>query len=141
MRSRTLLWIAFGVIVFHILGHTMGHFTWKETEDARLLTIIEDMYIHKFEFMGKQQTLGGHHDGYSLLFGIMLLTFAALTWMMAREMNRHAQLKPILLVTGVALIACGIVETIYFFALAGGSSLVAGILHAVVYFREARVSR
>ena len=119
----------------------MGHFTWKDTEDVKLLSIIQDMYSHQFDFMGKQQTLGGHHDGYSLLFGIMLVTFAALTWMIARSLNHNSQLKSILLVTGLALIVCGIVETIYFFALAGGSSLLAGILQTVVYFKEGSVGK
>ena len=141
MKSRTLLWIAFGVIVFHILGHTMGHFTWKETDDTKLLAIIDDMYSHEFKFMGKQQTLGGHHDGYSMLFEITLILFAVLTLMIARKIERESYLKSILLVTGVALIACGIVELVYFFALAGGTSLLAGALHMLVYFRETQTSK
>ena len=72
MKSRTLLFISFGFIVFHIIGHTMGHFTWKQVDDQALLETIHNMYTQKFEFMGKQQTLGGHHDGFSLLFEVLL---------------------------------------------------------------------
>jgi hypothetical protein len=138
MKSRTLLWIAFGVILFHIVGHTMGHFTWKQTDDTVLAGIINEMYSHQFEFMGKLQTVGGHHEGFSILFEITLLTFAALTWLMSRSVDVSSEMRKVLLVTGVALIACGIVEVIYFFALAGGSSLLAGLLHMIAYARAGR---
>jgi hypothetical protein len=137
MKSRTLLFISLGFIAFHIFGHTMGHFTWKEVNDPVLTQTIREMYSHKFQFMGTDQSLGGHHDGFSILFEILLLTFAALTWYVARAVGTVATtLKPVLLIMALALLACGVVELIYFFPLAGGSSIIAGALQLLVYFRE-----
>jgi hypothetical protein len=137
MKPRVLLLIAFGVILFHIVGHTMGHFTWKETNDSALTGIIAQMYAHEFEFMGKSQTVGGHHDGFSWLFEITLVTFSALTWTIARRIESAVDLREVLLIMSIALVACGIVELIYFFPLAGGSSLLAGMLQVWAYRRSA----
>ncbi len=128
MKSKTLTRIAFGSIVFHLVGHTVGHFTWKNTDDIVAADIIRSMDEHQFEFMGKSQTLGGHHEGYSLLFGVTMIMFAAMTWMIARKIESTPSLKPVLFVIGVTLAVFGVVELIYFFPLAGGSSLLAGVL-------------
>jgi hypothetical protein len=135
MKSKILVRIAFGFIVFHLLGHTVGHFTWKDTDDTVAADIIRSMDEHKFDFMGKSQTLGGHHEGYSLLFGVTMIMFAALTWMISRKIETALELKPVLLLIGAVLVIFGIVELIYFFPLAGGSSLLAGVLLLVVWMR------
>jgi len=136
MKPKVLLLIALGVIAFHIIGHTMGHFTWKQSEDAKLTDIIQDMYSHEFAFMGKAQTLGEHHDGFSWLFEISLMAFAVLTWIIAKRISQGSELRAVLLVMSVALCCFGVVELIYFFPLAGGSSLLAGLLQAWAYSRS-----
>ncbi|HEY0740256.1 MAG TPA: hypothetical protein VGD40_02305 [Chryseosolibacter sp.] len=136
MKSSTILKISCGVILFHLLGHSIGHFTWKDTDDAGLLDIISKMYSHQFEFMGKTQTLGGHHDGYSLLFAVTLTMLTAITWIASGQIDTARQIKAMLMVTGIALLFCGVIEMIYFFPLAGGTSLLAGAMHYFVYLRE-----
>jgi hypothetical protein len=135
MKSKILLRIAFGVIIFHLLGHTVGHFTWKETDDAVMAEIIRSMDEHQFEFMGKMQSIGGNHEGYSFLFGITMIMFAALTWMISGKIETTHELNPVLVVMGIALALFGITELVYFFPLAGGSSLLAGILLLVGWMR------
>jgi hypothetical protein len=139
MRSRTLLRIAFGVIVFHLLGHTLGHFTWKETDDVALADIIRSMDNHEFEFMGKVQTIGGHHEGYSFLFGITLIMLAIVTWMLSGKIEASNDARNIVALIGGMLCLFGIVELIYFFPLAGGSSLLAGILLLMGSMRTKKV--
>lgn len=139
MKSKILLRIAVGVILFHLLGHTVGHFTWKETNDIALKEIISSMDKHHFEFMGKTQSVGGHHEGYSFLFGITLIMFAAMTWMLSEKIESSAEAKNVVALMGIALFSFGVIELIFFFPLAGGSSLLAGILMLIGVMRANNV--
>jgi hypothetical protein len=129
MNSKVLLRIAFGIILFHLLGHTIGHFTWKETEDPALAEIIQKMDTHVFEFMGTKQTIGGNHEGYSVMLGLTLVMLAIITWMFSGRINSIPQLAPVIVVIGVFFILFGIIEAIYFFPLPGITSVLAGAFY------------
>lgn len=135
MNSKIVLRISLGLIIFHLLGHSMGHFTWKETDDVIKSNIIRGMDEHQFEFMGVMQTIGGHFEGYSLLLFVTLAMLACLTWIIS---SRTSQLVPILAVTAVTLIFFGIIEFIFFFPLAAGTSLAAGLLQLFIFLKERR---
>ena len=126
MTPKLFLRIAFGLILFHLLGHTVGHFTWKDTEDPVLRELIQKMQSHSFDFMGTPQTLAGHHEGYSLMLGLTLIMLAVITWMFSTRISDTPQFKAVVLAIGIFFVVFGIVETIYFFPLPGVTSILAG---------------
>ena len=129
MKPKLLLRIAFGLLLFHLLGHTMGHFTWKDPHDPVLTDIINRMDTHKFEFMGTQQTIGEHHEGYSLMLGLTLIMGSIVTWIFSRKIESLPQLRDVILVVGIFLIVFGAVEAVYFFPLPGITSILAGLFY------------
>lgn len=141
MKSSILIRIAFVLILLHILGHGMGHFTWRDTPDSGLTEIITKMDSYSFDFMGKPQTIGGHHDGFSIIFEITLVFFAGALWYISGKISSAAELRPVLLMVSICLILFGIVELIYFFPLAAGMSMLAGMLAIVAWIKESRTVR
>lgn len=137
MTSKLFLRIAFGLILFHLVGHTMGHLTWKETEDPVLSDIIQKMDSHAFEFMGTPQTLGGHHEGYSLMLGIVLIMLAVITWMFSTRVGQVHQLRGVFVPIAIFFTVFGIVEAIYFFPLPGVTSLLAGVCYGLACVAKA----
>jgi hypothetical protein len=135
MTSKLLLRIAFGLILFHLLGHSVGHFTWRETKDPTLTDLIQKMDTYKFDFMGTPQTLGGHHEGYSTMLGITLIMLAVVTWLMSGKIGNTPQLKGTILTIGVFFLVFGVIEAIYFFPLPGITSILVGIFYFLAFWR------
>lgn len=135
MTSKLFLRIAFGLILFHLLGHTVGHFTWRDTEDQTLRQLIQQMDSYSFDFMGTPQTLGGHHEGYSTMLAVTLIMLATMTWMFSSKIENTPQLKSVILTIGLFFLVFGVIEAIYFFPLPGVTSVLAGISYILAYSR------
>jgi hypothetical protein len=63
MKPKLLLRISSGLLLFHVLGHTMGHSGWKKTTDPVKQEVIDQMNGHQFLFMGMNRSLGDYYEG------------------------------------------------------------------------------
>ena len=132
MKPKLLLRIASGTMIFHLLGHTMGHSSWKHTTDPIKQQVINQMNEHTFPFMGSIRSLADYYEGYGWLTSIGLIFFALILWLTAdvRKENAGLVLK-LLIATTICLLAWSIDELIFFFPFAACITLVAAILSLV----------
>jgi hypothetical protein len=129
MKPKILLRIAAILIFIHSVLHTYGFNTWKEAPDATYKTIVDGMTGHKFPFMGAVRSLGDFYEGFGYASSIALFLIAIVLWLVSGETDRSANLsKKIIYAVGIALVAWGIDELIYFFPFAASITLAAAVL-------------
>jgi hypothetical protein len=129
MKPKILLRIAAILIFIHSVLHTFGFGTWKQAPDPVYKAIVDGMTGHKFPFMGTVHSLGDFYDGFGYASSIALFLIAIVLWLVSGETSRSANLaKKIVYAVGVALVAWGIDELIYFFPFAASITLTAAIL-------------
>jgi hypothetical protein len=129
MKPKILLRIAAILIFVHSVLHTYGFNTWKEAPDPVYKTIVDGMTSHKFPFMGTVRSLGNFYEGFGYAGSIALFLIAVVLWFVSGETSRSANLaKKIIYAVGMALVAWGIDELIYFFPFASAITLTAAIL-------------
>ncbi len=132
MNSKLLLRIASGAMFFHLLGHTYGHSTWKQTTDPVKQGVLSQMTDHKFPFMGSMRSLADYFDGYSWATSIALFFFAVILWLVSGAVKENAGLAVKLLIAiAICLFAWSIDEFIFFFPFAACNTLLAAILTLV----------
>jgi hypothetical protein len=127
MKAKLLLRIAVGCLVFHLIGHTIGMLTWKQTDDPVKSKVISEMDSHKFEFMGAMKSLGENYAGMNILFEITLAMLSVVLWNISGMTQDLKHSGKILLPIGLSLLAFSVTEFTTFFALAGATSLLAGV--------------
>lgn len=129
MRARLLLRISALFIFIHLLGHSFGHFTWKDSQgDATKQEVIRQMTEFKFEFMGASRSMGDYFEGYSALVLIKYLVFMLLLWSISNFADEHPNLSRRLIAPiSLGLIAFGVLEFVYFFPFAATISTIAGL--------------
>ena len=129
MKAKLLLRIAAGLILVHLLGHTVGHLTWDSPEDPTMKEVVTSMKSHKADFMGATKSMADYYNGYSLMiFGLFGMTILLL-WFISGFVNDQRQIaNRLLLPIGVVYLFFGITEYIYFFPFAASMSFLAGLL-------------
>ena len=129
MKPKILLRIAAILIFIHAILHTYGFNTWKEAPDPVYKGIVDGMTGHTFPFMGAVRSLGNFYEGFGWAGSIALFLIAVILWLVSGETDRSANLsKKITYTLGIALVAWGIDELIYFFPFAASITLTAAIL-------------
>ena len=116
-------------ILVHLLGHTIGHFTWKDSQgNPQREEVVRQMTEHKFDFMGANRSLGDYYEGYSALLLIKYLVFLLLLWAIAGFAEQQPQTaRKLLAPISLGLIAFGVLEFVYFFPFAASMSGLAGL--------------
>ena len=130
MNYRLLLRIAFGCVLFHFIGHTIGMLTWEETEDPTKDKIISAMNGQQFEFMGAMKSIGENYRGMNLLFDITLLMLGVIILMLSQFKEEPGKVRSLLLVIAISFFGFSVTEFLYFFPLAAVTSLLAGFFTA-----------
>ena len=129
MKPKILLRIAAILIFIHAVLHTYGFNTWKEAPDSVYKTLVVGMTAHTFPFMGAVRSLGNFYEGFGYASSIALFLIAIILWFVSGETSRSTNLaKKIIYAVGVALVAWGIDELIYFFPFAASITLTAAVL-------------
>jgi hypothetical protein len=123
MKPKLLLRIAAGLMFLHTIGHSFGALTWKDAPNAAVAAVIASMQSEHFHFMGRESTIAGFYVGYGVSMILVLLFISLLLWIFSTAFNPGA-----IALMGIFLVALGVVEYIYFFPLAAGFSIVAGLL-------------
>jgi hypothetical protein len=135
MKPRTLLRIAALSILIHLIGHTFGHFTWKETTDPVKQEVIRQMTGPQFEFMGSMRSMGDYFEGYSLILFVVYGMSIALILSAARfSDSNHDIARKVLTPIGIGYTAFGVIEFLHFFPFAASMSLGAGVLIILAIF-------
>ena len=142
MKPKVLLRIASILILFHDIGHTIGHSGWRHSPDPAKQEVINQMTGSKFPFMGAVHSMGDYYEGYGYAASLALLLIAVLLWLMsdASPQSRHL-VRKLLIVTTVILFAWGIIELIYFFPFAASFTLLAALLNTISFFRMNKESQ
>lgn len=129
MSTKVSLRIACILITVHLVGHAIGHTTWDSPEDSGMQNVVDAMKSYEAEFMGATRSMADYFNGYSsIMFFVYAMSISVLwTCASAGETSRIFARK-ILSPIALAYVAVGVIEFMYFFALAGALSLGAGLL-------------
>jgi len=142
MKPKILLRIAAILIFIHSVLHTFGFGTWKEAADPVYKVIVNGMTGHKFPFMGAIHSLGDFYEGFGYASSIALFLIAIILWFVSGETSRSANLsKKIIYAVGIALVAWGVDELIFFFPFAAIITLTAATLTLSSSFLVTKNSR
>lgn len=129
MKAKILLRIAAVLILVHLLGHSVGHSTWNEPEDAKMQDVVTSMYSHKAEFMGAVKSMADYYNGYSLMIFFLFGMSICILWIVSGFIHLQRKIAiSILLPVAFSYIAFGLIEFIHFFPFAGALSSIVGLL-------------
>ncbi|GAL84375.1 hypothetical protein MYP_1603 [Sporocytophaga myxococcoides] len=129
MNVKILLRIASGLLIFHLIAHTLGHSGWKRAEEPLKQEIINKMIGHKFPFMGAERSMGDYYEGYGYASTVALAFMAVVLWLISGAINTNKELSyRILLSLSLALLFWGGIEALYFFPFAASITLLACLL-------------
>lgn len=129
MNVKILLRIASGLLIFHLVAHTLGHSGWKRADQPLKQEIINKMIGHEFPFMGADRSMGDYYEGYGYVSTVALAFMAAVLWIISGAANTNKELSyKILLSLSFALLFWSGIEFIYFFPFAASITLVACLL-------------
>ena len=134
MTPKILLRIAAAIILLHNIGHTLGHINWKKAPDEVNRRAIDAMISNEFMFMGERSTYARFFDGYGYAGTLTLLLVMILLWMLSGIESKLS--KQVAMVTGLFLVSWAVMEYLYFFPLAAGMTMVAGVLTIVGSMRR-----
>jgi hypothetical protein len=133
-RTKLLLRIAAGLMLIHLVGHSIGHSGWKKSNNPLLQEVISQMTGPKFPFMGVTRSMGEYFDGYGYAVSIGMIIFILILWSISGELETSPRLaKKAMLAIGVCLFAWGIDEVIFFFPFAAANSLIAFVCTIAAY--------
>jgi hypothetical protein len=138
MKTKLFLRIAAIMIMVHLLGHTVGHFTWDKPDDTQMKRVVNSMLEYKAEFMGATRSMGDYFNGYSLMMFFVFGMSISILWYASNfPDNQKAITRKILYPIGIAYVAFGVIEFYNFFPFAAIMSLGAGVLILIaVYGRK-----
>ena len=144
MKAKLLLRIAAVIMLLHGVGHTMGVATWQNprnmTSMGEYQQVVEKMQEVQFSFMGKDHsTMADFYSGFGYGGTILLLLCAALLWVLSSW--RGKSISKLLWIIGIAIVALGIVETIYFFPFAVSFCVVSAALVFIAIFKLKKTAK
>jgi len=129
MKSKNLLRIASVIMFLHLLGHTFGHLTWKDSPDPARQEVIKQMTGNKLPFMGATRSMAEYYNGYGYIATIAMLLIIFLLWSISNATgNKSPLISKLLWAATGFLFLLGIDELIYFFPFAAAFSLLSGLL-------------
>ncbi len=136
MKPKLLLRLAALVILIHILGHLMGHSTWKTPQDPARQEVVNMMLEQKSPFMGAIRSLGDYYEGYSNIITVTLVTLMVILWLLSGVSTESTKISKIVLIPiALCLLTFSVFEFIYFFPFAASISLMAGLLIGISVWR------
>lgn len=134
-KSVIALRVACVFIFIHLAGHFFGHTEWDTPVDPKMQEVINLMLANKSEYMGATRSMGEFYMGYSyIIFGLYILSIWVL-WVLSMGIRKGSgTAKRAILPFGLAYLAFGAVEFIYFFPFAAIISTLAGLLVLYSFF-------
>ena len=135
MKAKHFLRISAGLVLIHLIGHTLGHMGWDKPEDPKMKDVVDTMKNNSSEFMGATHSMADYFNGYSIILIGLLAMSIVLFWILSNHTETNQKLVNLIaLIIGLGFIFFGTVEYIFFFPFAAIISLLAGILALMPYF-------
>lgn len=126
MKTKLLLRIAAGCLLFFATGHSIGHFTRHNVADPKAREVLHQMSINKFDMFGQLRSFDENYTGMSLNLIFSLLALAALLFILSAQTEKQAVLvKNLLIPITVCVCGFGITSFLYFFPMPALSCLLA----------------
>jgi uncharacterized membrane protein YedE/YeeE len=139
MTPKLLLRIAAVLILIHLIGHSIGHSSWKKNTDPAKIPVIRLMTGPKFPFMGVNRSMGDYFDGYGYIASVTLALLVVLLWLSSNHTaDRNPFVHQTILILGLILVAIGLLEFTFFFPFAACISSLSGILAISAWFLSGR---
>ena len=129
MKPKLFLRISSVLIFIHLLGHGVGHFTWKTQKDPKMQEVVNSMLGYKTEFMGAVKSMGDYFNGFSLMMFFVFGMSICILWFVSGFIDNQKEIaKKILYPISITYIAFGVIEFLCFFPFAASLSFGAGLL-------------
>lgn len=139
MSVKNLLRITLFLVLFFLLGHTVGLITRKNVTAPESKQIISLMEQTKIEMQGVDKTYDQFYEGMSANLSITLLSLAILLWMLIRlENNNRVVVKQLLIPVILLLSLFTVTGFIYFFLVPAITCLMASITSIFAYYKLSR---
>ena len=132
MKPKLPLRIASGLLLLHLIFHSIGNSTWKQTDDPIKRNVISQMTDHKFPFMGTTRAMADYFNGFGYIISIALAFLSLLLWILSNSSKESLRLTfKILVLITVALFVWAIDEFVFFFPFAGCITLLAALFSCI----------
>lgn len=133
MKSKSLLRMAAGCLLFFALGHSIGHFTRHNVNDPRAKEVLRQMTENKFDMFGQLRSYDENYTGMSLNLIFTLLAFAAILFILSGQTTKQPIIvKNILIPVTICVLGFAATSFLYFFTLPAVACALASILTIMV---------
>jgi hypothetical protein len=139
-KAKLLLYLASLFIFIHMVGHFIGHSSWKTPKDPNMQKVVNAMVENKANYMGALRSLADFYHGFSLILFVLYILSIWILLVLVNNLRRNdlRLVKNILFPLGLAYTLFGIIEFYQFFPFAAIISTLAGlsIFGAMFFLRK-----
>lgn len=136
MKPTLLIRISSGLVLFFALGHSVGHFTRKDTTEPLEKQVIRAMSENKFVMFGHARSYDETYTGMSLNLIISLLMLTCVLWLSSTLSEKQPVFcRKMLIIVTMCLFGFSATGFVYFFTVPAVTCLVAGLLCGVAAWR------
>jgi 4-amino-4-deoxy-L-arabinose transferase-like glycosyltransferase len=136
MKSKLLIRIASGLLLFFALGHSIGHFTRHSTPDPKAQAVLKEMSDNKFDMFGSLRSYDENYTGMSLNLIFTLLTLAFVLWILSSRVEENQKLvRALLLPIGLCVAGFCITSFLFFFVVPAVTCLLAAFILIYAYLQ------
>lgn len=135
MKSKLLIRIATGFVLFFAAGHTIGHLTRHDVTDEKALEVQKMMMDYKFDMFGSMRSYDENYTGMSLNLIFTLVSMALLLWIISTDAVSNALKSILILPIALCLLGFAFTSYQYFFIAPTVSCFLAFFLLILAYFR------
>ena len=115
MKPSILLRVAAVLSLLYFLGHTAGR-PWTPVHSPAVDAVVDAMKQQRFAAMGRSRTYWDFYQGFGLAISLDLLVQTLVLWHLGTMAKADpARVRPLVALFCVALVANGVLGTIFFF--------------------------
>lgn len=142
MKSKLLIRLAAGCLLFFALGHTIGHFTRHDVNDPKAQEVLNIMAAEKFDMFGQMRSYDENYTGMSANLILTLFAFIAILWSVSGITIDNRKLAiSILIPVSLCVLGFSITGFLYFFMLPAVTCLLATLLLCIAIYNLAFKSK
>lgn len=127
MKSKLLIRIAAGCVLFFAVGHTAGHLTRKSPTQEAERQVLKTMEEKKFDFNGAFRSYDDFYEGMSLNLIFTLLALTVMLWFISGITDKEIA-KKLLWPIFFLLVGFAITSFLFFFLVPAITCVVASAL-------------
>lgn len=132
MKTKILLRIAAGCLLFFSLGHSIGHFTRHNVTDPKAKEVLQLMTENKFDMFGQVRSYDDNYTGMSFNLIFTLIAFLIVIWLLSNQVDNQPKfIRNLLIPIAICVLGFSITSFMYFFPLPAITCLIATILMTV----------